>query len=81
MGYWRRDYFWPAVLVVLGLYFLLNNLGLLEWLKPEIVWPIVLIALVGRVRLPGGVPGAFAAVLAGALVFWLRAATEPLSRN
>jgi AGZA family xanthine/uracil permease-like MFS transporter len=36
---------------------------------------IVLIALVGRVRLPGGVPGAFAAVLAGAVVFWLRAAT------
>ena len=36
---------------------------------------IVLIALIGRVRLPGGVPGAFAAVLAGAAVFWLRAAT------
>jgi AGZA family xanthine/uracil permease-like MFS transporter len=35
---------------------------------------IVLIALVGRVRLPGGVPGAFAAVAAGAAVFWLRAA-------
>ena len=35
---------------------------------------IVLVALVGRVRLPGGVPGAFAAVAAGATVFWLRAA-------
>ena len=35
---------------------------------------IVLVALVGRVRLPGGVPGAFAAVAAGAAVFWLRAA-------
>jgi hypothetical protein len=45
VGYWRRDYFWPAVLVVLGVYFLLNNLGWLEWLKPEIVWPVVLIAL------------------------------------
>jgi hypothetical protein len=45
MRFWHHQYFWPAVLVVLGLYFLLNNLGLLEWLKPEIVWPIVLIAL------------------------------------
>ena len=35
---------------------------------------IVLVALVGRVRLPGGVPGALAAVAAGAAVFWLRAA-------
>lgn len=34
---------------------------------------IVLVSLVGRVRLPGGVPGAFAAVAAGAAVFWLRA--------
>jgi hypothetical protein len=43
--YWRREYFWPAVLVVLGVYFLLNNIGLLWWLRPEIVWPVVLIAL------------------------------------
>ncbi|HTY76448.1 MAG TPA: MFS transporter [Candidatus Bathyarchaeia archaeon] len=35
---------------------------------------IVLLTLVGGVRLPGGVPGAFAGVLAGAAVFWLRAA-------
>lgn len=35
---------------------------------------IVLVALVGRVRLPWGVPGALAAVLAGAAVFWIRAA-------
>jgi cell wall-active antibiotic response 4TMS protein YvqF len=43
--YWRRDYFWPAVLVVLGVYFLLNNLGALDWLKPGYVWPVLLIAL------------------------------------
>jgi hypothetical protein len=43
--YWRREYFWPAVLVVLGVYFLLNNLGVLGWLEPKIVWPILLIAL------------------------------------
>ena len=34
---------------------------------------VVLVTLVGRVRLPGGIPGAFAAVLAGTLVFWGRA--------
>ena len=36
---------------------------------------IVLVALVGGVRLPGGIPGAFAAVAVGAAVFWLRAAS------
>jgi adenine/guanine/hypoxanthine permease len=35
---------------------------------------ILLLALVGGVRMPFGVPGAFAAVLAGTLIFWLRAA-------
>lgn len=34
---------------------------------------LVLATLVGRVRLPGGLPGAFAAVLAGTLVYWGRA--------
>ena len=33
---------------------------------------IVLVALVGRVRMPWGLPGAFAAVLAGAVIFWGR---------
>ena len=45
MNLWRREYFWPSVLVVLGVYFLLNNLGVLWWLKPEIVWPVVLIGI------------------------------------
>ncbi|HEX9127208.1 MAG TPA: MFS transporter [Methylomirabilota bacterium] len=35
---------------------------------------IILVALVGRVRLPGGLPAAFAAVAVGAGIFWLRAA-------
>lgn len=34
---------------------------------------IVLVALVGGVRMPWGLPGAFAAVLAGAAIFWGRA--------
>jgi AGZA family xanthine/uracil permease-like MFS transporter len=33
---------------------------------------VLLLALVGGVRLPLGVPGAFAAVLVGALIFWIR---------
>jgi adenine/guanine/hypoxanthine permease len=33
---------------------------------------VLLLALVGGVRMPFGVPGAFAAVLAGAAIFWLR---------
>jgi adenine/guanine/hypoxanthine permease len=35
---------------------------------------IVLTALLGQVRLPWGIPGAFAAVLAGSSIFWIRAA-------
>jgi cadmium resistance protein CadD (predicted permease) len=45
MGFWHHQYFWPAVLIVLGVYFLLNNLGFLWWLEPRIAWPVVLIAL------------------------------------
>jgi AGZA family xanthine/uracil permease-like MFS transporter len=35
---------------------------------------VLLLALIGGVRVPFGVPGAFAAVLAGTAIFWLRAA-------
>jgi phage shock protein C len=42
---WHREYFWPLVLVVIGVYFLLNNLGLLDWLQFGIVWPVLLILL------------------------------------
>src|SRR3989475_8929325 len=34
---------------------------------------LLLLGLFGRVRMPLGVPGAFAAVLAGTALFWLRA--------
>jgi len=42
---WRKEYFWPAVLVLVGVYFLLNNLNLLGWLRFDVVWPILLILL------------------------------------
>lgn len=45
MKVWRNDYFWPVVLVGLGLYFLLRNLGLLDWLSSDIVWPVLIIIL------------------------------------
>lgn len=59
--YWRggwwfgRGSFWPAVLIVLGVYFLLSNLGLLWWLRGDVVWPVLLILfgvalIVGRGR-------------------------------
>ncbi|HET7875255.1 MAG TPA: MFS transporter [Methylomirabilota bacterium] len=38
---------------------------------------IVLTALVGGVRMPWGIPGAFAAVLAGSAIFWGRALLGP----
>ena len=47
MNLWRRELFWPALLVVIGIYFLLNNLGLLGWLRADIVWPVLLIAFGG----------------------------------
>ena len=36
-------WFWGAVLVVLGVYYLLSNLGLLSWLRGDIAWPVILI--------------------------------------
>jgi AGZA family xanthine/uracil permease-like MFS transporter len=41
---------------------------------------IVFVALTGRMRLPGGVPGALAAVAAGTAVFWLRGALDGSAR-
>lgn len=42
---WRKEYFWPLILVVIGVYFLLNNLGLLGWFGFDIIWPVLLILL------------------------------------
>jgi hypothetical protein len=45
MNWWRREYFWPAALIVVGVWLLLSNLGLLNWMRPEIVWPVLIILL------------------------------------
>ena len=43
----KRKPIWYVSLAfgVLGIYFLLHNLGWLDWLRADIFWPIVLIAL------------------------------------
>ena len=35
--------FWGAALVLIGAYYLLQNLGLLSWLKGDVLWPSLLI--------------------------------------
>ena len=42
----RSSAFWGGgVLILIGVYFLLNNLGLLNWLDWNIAWPVILIGL------------------------------------
>jgi len=43
--FWRHQLFWPAVLIVAGLYFLFRNLGWLDGLRVDLFWPLVLIAV------------------------------------
>lgn len=45
MNFWRRDYLLPLALVLIGVFFLLRNLNLLDWLDGKYIWPIVLIVL------------------------------------
>jgi hypothetical protein len=40
--FWRHQLFWPVVLIVVGAYLLLHNLG---WIRDDIFWPLVLIAI------------------------------------
>ncbi|MHB8612937.1 MAG: LiaI-LiaF-like domain-containing protein [Candidatus Dormibacteraceae bacterium] len=42
-GGWR--WFWGAALILIGAYYLLQNLGLLSWLKGDVLWPSLLILL------------------------------------
>ncbi len=39
---WRHELFWPAVLILVGLYFLFANLG---FISADLFWPLVLIAV------------------------------------
>ena len=38
-------WFWGAALVVVGLYFLLSNLGLLNGIPGNVLWPVLVILL------------------------------------
>ena len=40
--WWRHELFWPVVLIVVGVYFLLANLG---FIRADLIWPLILIGL------------------------------------
>jgi len=41
-----RNGLWAgAVLVLVGVYFLLHNLGLVDWVQWSLVWPVILIGI------------------------------------
>ena len=37
---WRHEFFWPAALILAGVYFLLRNTGVI---RVDLFWPLVLI--------------------------------------
>jgi hypothetical protein len=39
------SWFWGAALVLIGGYYLLTNLGLLTWLRGDVLWPALIILL------------------------------------
>jgi len=45
--YWGGNWawFWGVVLVIVGGYSLLRSLGLLQWIRADIFWPLLVIAL------------------------------------
>lgn len=45
MSMWRREYFWPSILILLGIFFLLNNLHVFDTIPGDLIWPVALIAL------------------------------------
>jgi Domain of unknown function (DUF5668) len=46
-GNWggSRAWFWGVVLILVGGYALLRSLGLLQWIRVDIFWPLLVIAL------------------------------------
>jgi len=45
MSFWRHDYFWPVVLIVVGFTSCCVTQAGLDWLSGDIVWPVLLIGL------------------------------------
>ena len=43
----RRQHWAGAVLIAIGLLFLAQNLGLLWWIRPGVLWPLVLVGVGG----------------------------------
>jgi cell wall-active antibiotic response 4TMS protein YvqF len=44
-GGWWGNWYAGAALLVIGAYYLLQNLGLLKWLPGDVLWPLLLILL------------------------------------
>lgn len=44
-SWWGGGWFWGGALVLVGAYYLLLNLGLLTWLRGDVLFPILLIFL------------------------------------
>jgi len=40
---WGGSWFWGAALLLIGAYYLLQNLGLLNWLPGDVLWPSLII--------------------------------------
>jgi hypothetical protein len=46
-SYWGGQWawFWGVVLVLVGSYSLLRSLGLVQWIRADLFWPLIVIAL------------------------------------
>lgn len=42
-NWWGGGWFWGAALLLIGAYYLLQNLGLLKWLPGDVLWPSLII--------------------------------------
>jgi len=44
-GWWGGGWFWGAALLIIGAYYLLRNLGLINFISGDVLWPLLLILL------------------------------------
>ena len=42
-NWWGGGWFWGAAILVIGVYYLLQNLGLLKNIPGDVLWPVLLI--------------------------------------